>query len=535
MKTIVVSGARSDVGKTALAIKICDLLPGAVHVKIGHGPRKEDKANLFFEHGTPFESIARRIGDASFLVVESNSILSEIDPQCAIYLPADNPKESAGLARNKADIVRGVETTGEDADRIAGALGVSREIMDRIIELAGNDPGGKISFATALETVRGEARTLGEETIPLADALHRVLCDDVVSDIDMPPFDKSAMDGFACRAADLGGPLKIIGTVRAGRLPEKSVSEGECMRIMTGAAVPGGADTVVMKEETVETGGTVTVRQGARTGNICLRGEDVSAGDTVLTAGTLITPAVSAVLAASGSDPVPVFRRPVLGVLATGDELVEPNESPAGGMIRSSNGAQLVAQAKRAGFPVVYLGIAGDNPKEIRDTIERGTGDVNVYVISGGVSVGDYDHVPAVLEEAGFEILIRKVAMKPGMPLVFGRREDAWVFGLPGNPVSVFVLFEIFVKDFCFRLEGHDYEPDIRMCTLGRPFTRKNAERLSHIPVIVTEEGKANLIEYHGSAHINAYSSADGIMRVPAGVDRIDAGERIQVVMIGKP
>jgi molybdopterin molybdotransferase len=398
-----------------------------------------------------------------------------------------------------------------------------------------SDSSEMIGFDDAVRIVRGAARPLGKTTVSLADSCGRVLCDDVVSDIDMPPFDKSAMDGFACRASDLGRPLKVIGEVRAGRPSRAAVSEGECMRIMTGAAVPAGADAVVKVEDTAENDGEVSVREGSYTGNICYRGEDVRAGDTVLSAGTLITPAVTAVLAAVGSDPVPVFRRPVLGVLATGDELVEPVETPAEGMIRNSNSVQLIAQAGRAGFEVRYLGIAGDSPGGIGKAMKDGEGDVDVYIVSGGVSVGDYDYVPTVLEEAGFEMLIGKVAMKPGKPMVFARSDDAYVFGLPGNPVSAFVLFEIFVKDFCYRLEGHEYKPDLRICRLGSPFKRKSAARLVHLPVKVTGEGEANMIEYHGSAHIHAYCEADGIMRVDSGTLEIAEGEPVQVVMLGRP
>jgi molybdopterin molybdotransferase len=401
--------------------------------------------------------------------------------------------------------------------------------------MAGSNASGGVSgmipYEEALEIVMAEARVLGEDDVDLGRALDRVLAVDVRSDMDMPPFDKSAMDGFACRTEDLQGPMKIIETVVAGQLPERSIGPGECSRIMTGAAVPEGADTVVMVEHTEESDGVVRVTVQDPRRNICARAEDISEGDIVLERGTLIAPAHIATLASVGCDPVPVYRRPVLGVASTGDELVEPSSVPKGGQIRNSNSHQLMAQAQAAGFDAVYLGIVNDTPQALTDAIQQGTGEVDVFLLSGGVSMGDYDHVPGGLETSGFELLVRKVAMKPGKPLVFGKRPDAWAFGLPGNPVSTYVVFELFVKPFCYRLEGHAWWPRKVEAKLGQTIERKRNSRRAHVPVRFEADGSVVPIDYHGSAHIHAYTSADGFVAFSVGETTIKRGEMVRVTL----
>ena len=390
-------------------------------------------------------------------------------------------------------------------------------------------------FGDVMDIILGSVRLLGSEEMDLADAAGRVLAADIVSDIDMPPFDKSAMDGFACRSADLDRPLRIVETVAAGMMPEKKIGEGECARIMTGAAVPRGADTVVMVEDTGEEDGIVRVTRRSGRSNICLLGEDLREGDTVLKKGSLIRSPEIAVLAATGGAKAPVAVRPVLGIAVTGDELAEPGQPLNAGMIRNSNGPQLMAQASETGLPAKYLGIVADDPGAVPELIERMSGEIDVYIFSGGVSMGDYDFVPEGLEEAGFELLVHGAAIKPGRPLLFGRREDAWVFGLPGNPVSVFVLFELIVKPFCFRLMGHDYRPLEVTARLDNDFTRKGAVRTAHVPVRLMPDGLARLLEYHGSAHIHAYMRADGILRIPAGVESLKKGDEVRIVVPGPP
>lgn len=392
--------------------------------------------------------------------------------------------------------------------------------------------GRMISFEEAMRRVMAAARPLGEETVPLEAAGGRVLSRDVQSDVDMPPFDKSAMDGFACRAADLDRPLDIVGEAPAGKIPEFAIEPGTCARIMTGGVVPEGADTVVMVEHTRIEDGRMVVTKRSAARNICKRAEDVRAGETVLRRGTLVTPAETAVLAAVGCVEVPVSRRPVVGIIATGSELVEPAGTPAGATIRDSNGPQLAAQAARAGLLPRPLGIAGDTPETIGAAIDRARGAVDLFLLSGGVSMGDYDFVPDVLRNRGFELLVEKVAMKPGKPTVFGVGDGDWVFGLPGNPVSTFLVFELFVRPFCHLLMGREDRPLVVAGPLAAAIRRRKSDRLAHVPVRLRLDGLIEPVEYHGSAHIHAYAAADGFIAVPVGVGEIAAGSPVQATIV---
>jgi molybdopterin molybdotransferase len=388
-----------------------------------------------------------------------------------------------------------------------------------------------IPFDEALRIVLASAIYLGDEMVPLDEARGRILARDIVSDIDMPPFDKSAMDGYACRQADLGSALEIVETIPAGRMPSKAIGEGECAKIMTGGVVPEGADSVVMIEHTEIRDGRVVVTKKSNSLNICHRAEDVKAGDVVLHGGTMVTPAETAVLAAVGSVEVPVARRPVVGIITTGSELVPSSRKPSAAQIRDSNSAQLEGQVARAGCVPVPLGIVGDAPEAIGAVIEREWERIDVFLVSGGVSMGEFDHVPDVLKEKGFELLFEKVAMKPGKPTVFGRRGDTFAFGLPGNPVSVFVVFELFVRPFCARLMGASCESLSLEAVLSESVERRASDRIAHIPVRFDGEGRVRAVEYHGSAHIHAYALADGFIAVPAGTSEIGAGETVRVTL----
>lgn len=402
--------------------------------------------------------------------------------------------------------------------------------------MSDHDPAGGRSglmpFDEALGRILSAARLLETEQVPLGEAVGRVLAGGIVSDVDMPPFDKSAMDGFACREADLGGPMRVVMTIHAGHMPERGIGPGECARIMTGAPVPEGADIVVMVEHTEESGGTVRVARRSRSRNICLRGEDVRGGEVVLEGGTLIGPPQVAVLAAVGAQRVTVRRRPVVAIAPTGDELVEPGLTRPAGTIRNSNGPQLEAQALASGFAAEYLGIVRDEPAAIRDALRRAAGRSDVLVFSGGISMGERDHVPETLRREGFEILVRGAAVKPGRPLLFAARGEDRVFGLPGNPVSTFVLFERVVRPFCHRMTGHEYRPPLLRAPLRRTLRIRPSGRLDHVPVAIGADGQVEPVEYHGSAHIHAYSAADGIMIVHPGTELIEAGDQVTVILV---
>jgi molybdopterin molybdotransferase len=387
-----------------------------------------------------------------------------------------------------------------------------------------------ISFEEAIRIISTVKETAGREEIPVVSALNRVLAVDVMSDVDMPPFDKAAMDGFACRQSDLGEELVIVEEIPAGTVPGRSIAANECARIMTGAMVPEGADYIVMKEHATNTAhNAIRCHRKSDHANICYRGEDVKAGDVVLTSGIKLKPAHLAMLAASGCARPTVYTLPRVAVISTGSELVEPDQIPGTGKIRNSNGIQLVTQSMQAGVQAEYLGIVDDNRETLRTTLKDAIGKYQVILISGGVSVGDYDFVPAVLGELGVDILIHGMNVKPGKHMLFGRRENHYVIGMPGNPVSSFVLFEMLVKPLFNGLTGNPELPGWLSLPLAMKYSRKKNDTLFFIPVAITPEGTALPLEYHGSAHIHAYAGAGGIMEVAVGVNEMKQGEMVHV------
>ncbi len=388
-----------------------------------------------------------------------------------------------------------------------------------------------ISFDRAFEMMMSVARPLGTETVPLREACGRVLAQDVVCDVDMPPFDRAAMDGFACRSEDAERDLEIIEEIPAGYVPRKVIGPGQCARIMTGAPVPVGADRVVMVEESKPGGeGRIRVDGARRASNISPKGEDVKIGDVVLCRGTILTGARMGVLcAAIGKPGVLVYRRAKVGLLATGDELVEPWEQPPPAGIRNTNSHQLSAQIHVMGAVAVYHGIVADRREELLAAARRAGAESDVLLVSGGVSAGVYDFVPGVLEEAGYRLLFQGVAMQPGKPLVFGTGSGGVCCGMPGNPVATFVVFELMLKPFLYALMGHEYKARVIPAELESDVTLKRTGRQTTIPVVFTATGKVKLMEYHGSAHLHAIASADGLLVVPADTVELKKGSTVHV------
>jgi len=389
-----------------------------------------------------------------------------------------------------------------------------------------------VTLQRAREIVFGEARATEREPVALEAALGRVLARDVVSDIDVPPGDMSALDGFACRREDVGRRLRVVGAVSAGEAPSVGVGPGECTRIMTGAQVPPGADTVVRFERAVEKDGWATPESSGGKSNIRRRGEDIRAGSVVIPEGTLVTPAVTAVLASVGCARPQVRRRPVVGVIATGDELVEPEERPEGPCIRNSAGVMLRSQVTDAGCRAEYYGIAADTPEALDALLREAMGEADVILLSGGVSMGDHDHVPEVLAEVGVRTLFRQVALKPGRPTVFGVASDRYLFGLPGNPVAAFVIFEVLVRPFLYRLMGADHQRRRVGMRLAEAYSRRRSSRTELRPVRLCGGDQAAVLEYHGSAHIRALAGADGLAVIPEGVGEMPAGSAVEVILL---
>ncbi len=390
-----------------------------------------------------------------------------------------------------------------------------------------------IPFEKALTTVLDSARQLGSERVDITNVVNRILAEDVKSDIDMPPFNKSAMDGYACRRKDLANELTIIETIQAGAPPQRAIESNQCAKIMTGAAVPQGADCVIMVEFTENPTATTIRFVGENTAdNICLKGEDIKAGEVVLHKGIRIRPQHIAVLASVGCTQSVVSKRPRVAVLATGDELVHPASKPGPSQIRNSNSFQLAAQIESMGAVAKNYGVAKDTDNAIDKMFKEAVGQSDVVLVSGGVSVGDFDLVPGIFKQNNIDLLFEKIAMKPGKPTVFGVSEKVYCFGLPGNPVSTFVLFELLVKPFLYKQMGHDYTPAAVQIPLGESIRRKKTERQSWIPVVITDAGTLKSVEYHGSAHINALCLADGLVSIDVGVAEIEKGTIVPVRLI---
>ena len=382
-----------------------------------------------------------------------------------------------------------------------------------------------ITLKSALKKISNITISPDTEKILLTDVNDRVLAQDLISDINIPPFDKSAMDGYACRKEDLRKILEVIEVIVPGKAPVKAIKENKCSKIMTGAMVPEGADCIIMMEntETIDENRIRIVNENTRT-NICLMGEDIKPGDLLLTRGTLIKAQHLAILASVGYIEPTVYKQPRVGIISTGDELVEPQQTPQISQIRNSNGYQLIAQVNNTGCLARYMGIVKDNKKTLKGSILNALEKNDILILTGGVSKGDFDFVPKILDELDLEILFDKLAIKPGKPMVFAMGHNKFCFGLSGNPVSSFFQFELMVKPFLYKMMGCNYNPVCLKIPLGVDYTRKKSERELFFPVRITNTGTVIPVEFHGSAHINSLIEADGIVSIPIGQNKINKG-----------
>ncbi|HBM16636.1 MAG TPA: hypothetical protein DD381_09895 [Lentisphaeria bacterium] len=396
-----------------------------------------------------------------------------------------------------------------------------------------------IPFSEAYKVVMSNVFRTKTEKVPLVESLWCILAEDVISDIDMPPFDKSAMDGYACRLEELKEELEILETIPAGYTPKKKITTGKCSKIMTGAMIPQGANCVIIVEETeikrpgkvLFTGERAQFTKKNAKCNICFKAEDIKKGDCLIKKGIQIKPQHIAVLATAGYSKVTVSAQPSVGIITTGSELVEPGKKLSQSKIRNSNGHQLIAQVLNSGALPSYYGIVKDDEKAITDTITQALNDNDIVLISGGVSMGDYDFVPQCLKKNNIQILFDKVAVQPGKPVNFGIGKNKACFGMPGNPVSTFMQFELLVKPFLFAMMGSEFKPEIFLLPMGTSFKRHNTTRESIIPVEL-QDGKVYPLEYHGSAHINAIAQTSFVISIPQGVKEIEKGKFVNVRQI---
>jgi molybdopterin molybdotransferase len=396
------------------------------------------------------------------------------------------------------------------------------------------------SPAEAIADILGRTRgPLESERVPLDRALGRVLAADVVSDVDLPPFEKSAMDGYALRSAEArpGARLALAGESRAGASFAGGVPPGTCVAIFTGAELPRECDAVVMIERTRREGEEIVLEGVLRPGtNVNHRAEVLARGRAALAAPRRISPADVAVLAAVGCDPVPVWRRPRAAVFATGDELVDVKAVPGPAQIREGNSRYLAAALEACGVEVARRGLLADRPDVLADAFSAALAECDALITTGGVSVGTYDLVGAALERIGVEPVLHRVAIKPGKPIWFGVREHggraAYVFGLPGNPVSSLLGFEVFVRPALAKLAGAPERELVERLEPGRwsgPPVKPD-ERQNNLPAVLRwgVDGVRELepLAYLGSADIAALTEAAAMAVVPPG-EGLATGARV--------
>lgn len=398
-----------------------------------------------------------------------------------------------------------------------------------------------ISVAQALELVLSHANPLPSESVPVTAALGRTLAQDVASDIDSPPWDKSLVDGYAVCAADVAtanAELTLLEEVTAGRTPTKTVAPGYATRIMTGAPLPQGADAVVMIERTESVGDThVRIQTTATPGqNILRRAASMQCGQVVLHAGQRIRPIEVGVLAEVGRSTVEVIRAPRVAIVSTGDELVDAAQQPTGGQIRNSNGPMLAALVAAAGAQPIALGIARDRADELRAVMARGLAEADVLILSGGVSAGVLDLVPGTLASLGVREVFHKVNLKPGKPIWFGVHASSQrlVFGLPGNPVSTLVCFGLFVKPALAKLAGRTDTVIARRAALAQDFQQRDS-RPTYFPAVRSPQASGEVVTplaWRGSADLRTLADANCLAYFPGGERTFAAGEAVEVYEI---
>ena len=389
-----------------------------------------------------------------------------------------------------------------------------------------------IPFDDAFEIVSAHTLDVGVEPLSIQHAVGRILAQDVAADMDFPPFDKSAMDGYACRAEDIFQPLAILETIPAGTLPTQTIGAGQCSKIMTGAKVPEGAGCVFMVEQAEElVEGRVSFTGKKVPGNICWQGEDLKTGDVVLEVGTKIEPAHIAVLAGVGCVVPVVVKLPTVGILVTGSELVDPSRKPSAAQIRETNGYQLRAQLDVIGIGCSYYGVIEDDESKIETVLLQAMDENDVVLICGGSSVGDFDFVPVLLEKHCERMLIEKIDIKPGKPLMFATHSSGVCFGMPGNPVSTYVLMELLVKPYLLKSMGYTTESRIVPLKLNKDLKIRCARRQTFVPVRLVDGG-VERVAFHGSAHIHAMCNADGLIDLPKGENFYEAGSLVHVRLL---
>jgi molybdopterin molybdotransferase len=392
-----------------------------------------------------------------------------------------------------------------------------------------------LSVEEAQKLILSKSRQMSSETVALCDALGRTLAVEVQAPLDHPPWDTSAMDGYAVRSADFTDTptsYRLIETILAGQMPTRPVGPHETSAIMTGAPMPAGADAVVEVELARREEEWLHFSVRPEVGrNIRYRAEALRSGDLLLSPGALLRPAEIGLLASLGQRDVDVFRRPTVAIVATGDELVEGGEVRGPGQIYNSNGPALAAQVSEAGAMPIALGIARDNEADLSLKLARAL-EADFVVVAGGVSVGEADFVKEVLEKLGVALKFWKIAMKPGYPLAFGTFNGRLVFGLPGNPVSAMVTFEQFVRPALLCAGGRRYFFRPTLSAILDEVILKKPGRRHFVRAVLSRVDGVDHVRLTGgqdSSHLMSVVRADGLMILPEARERFEPGETVQV------
>ena len=383
-----------------------------------------------------------------------------------------------------------------------------------------------LQLEDALSRILAAINPLGAESVDLADAHRRPGAEDFTATLDLPAFDNSAMDGYALRAADVAKAstespveLRLIGRVAAGEDFCGRVEQGDCVRVFTGSALPPGSDAVVMQEDTqADADGrpAIQILDAVKPWeNVRLQGEDIRRGTELVASGAILTAGKISLLAAQGAARIRVGRRPVVGLLATGSELCEPGQPLAPGRIYESNRAGLAALIRAAGGRPRAYPLVGDTLPATRTALEKAFAECDTIVSSGGVSVGEFDFVKQAFEAIGGTVDIWRIAIRPGKPFVFGRRENKFLFGVPGNPVSALVTFQLLVRPALWRLQGAaDVSPRMRHGILAESFTNRG-DRRHFMRARVDADGRLWSTGNQASHCLGSLSMADGLLDVP--------------------
>lgn len=398
-------------------------------------------------------------------------------------------------------------------------------------------PYPMISIEEALAHIKREVQVLHAIRLPFDQALGMVLAQDIVADEPMPPFSAAAVDGYAVVAADGPGLRRIIGDQMAGYMAGLRVEPGTAARVTTGAPIPAGADTMVMIEQTEERDGQVDIKADRIEPGVNVRpiGQDIEAGQLILARGTVLDPAELGLLATVGKTEVMVYRRPRVAVMSTGDEIVEPYETPGPGQIRDANRFALMAAVRQAGAEPLDLGVVRDKAGLLEETIERGLAEADALLTSGGVSMGQLDLVKPYLATRG-TIHFGRVNTKPGKPVTFATVDGRPCFAMPGFPVSALVSFEVFVRPALLRMAGHQriYRPRETVTLAHR--VRHSPERTEFQRVIITRQSDGALLAsttgFQGSGRLLSLHGANGLIVLPHGQGDFEAGTVVEALLL---